>query len=63
MAQNEKYGVMTDVSNPDSVIEGLDSMMERYGIKGVVLHTKDYSMYYGEELKNTDIEKGLTMEI
>ena len=61
VAQNEKYGVMTDVSSLDSVIEGLDSMMERYGIKGVVLHTKDYSMYYGEELKNTDIEKGLTM--
>lgn len=61
VAQNEKYGVMTDVSSLDSVIEGLDSMMERYGIKGVVLHTKDYSMYYGEKLKNTDIEKGLTM--
>ncbi len=61
VAQNEAYGVKTDVTDLDSVIAGLDSMMERYSVRGVVLHTKDYSLYYGEELKGVNIEKGLTM--
>ena len=61
VAQNEKYGVVTDITDIESVLKGIEAMMERYGIRGVVLHTKDYSMYYGEELKGIDIEKGLTI--
>ncbi len=61
VAQNEAYGIITDITDIDSVIKGLEAFMSRYGIRGVVLHTKDYAMYYGEELKGIDIEKGLTM--
>lgn len=61
VAQNEKYGVETDITDIESVIKGIEALMERYGVRGVILHTKDYSMYYGEELKGIDIEKGLTI--
>ena len=28
---------------------------------GIVLHTKDYAMYFGTEISGIEIEKGLTM--
>ena len=61
VAQNEKYGIETDITDIESVISGIEALMERYGVRGVILHTKDYSMYYGEELPGVDIEKGLTI--
>lgn len=61
VAQNEKYGVATDITDIESVVKGIDALIERYHVRGVVLHTKDYSMYYGEELQGIDIEKGLTI--
>ena len=61
VAQNEKYGVHTDIENIGSVLEGIEALLERYKAHGVVLHTKDYSLYYGQELKGVDIEKGLTI--
>lgn len=60
IAQNEAYGVITDPSEAYSVLEGVAAMRDRYGVKGVILHTSDYSMYYGNHLK-VDIEQGLTM--
>lgn len=60
-AQNAMFNVTTSVTDMASVIEGLEAFMARYEIKGVILHTKDYSMYYGAAMPGTDIEKGLTM--
>ncbi|MCD2492109.1 ADP-dependent glucokinase/phosphofructokinase [Lacrimispora sp. NSJ-141] len=61
VAQNEKYGIETDITDIESVINGIEALLSRYGIRGMVLHTKDYSLYYGEELAGIDIEKGLTI--
>ncbi|MCI8466033.1 MAG: hypothetical protein HFI63_09305 [Lachnospiraceae bacterium] len=61
VAQNETYGILTDITKIESVVEGIEALINRYGVRGVILHTKDYSLYYGEELKGIDIEKGLTM--
>ncbi|MCI8506432.1 MAG: hypothetical protein HFI67_09625 [Lachnospiraceae bacterium] len=61
VAQNEAHGLVTDITDIESVIRGLEALMFHCGIRGVVLHTKDYSLYYGEELRGIDIEKGLTM--
>ena len=61
VAQNEGYGLETDITDIESVIRGIEALMSRCGIRGVVLHTKDYSLYYGEKLQGIDMEKGLTM--
>lgn len=59
--QLKRYGVEVDISNPDDVFCGLDIMIHRIPVKGIVLHTKDYAMYYGKELDGIDIEQGLTI--
>ncbi len=61
VAQNETHGLTTDITNLESVLSGIEALMFHCGIRGVVLHTKDYSLYYGEKLEGIDIEKGLTM--
>ncbi len=61
VAQNEVQGLTTDITDLESVLRGIGALMFHCGIRGVVLHTKDYSLYYGEELTGIDIEKGLTM--
>lgn len=45
----------------ESVLVALEQIISRYPVKGIIMHTKDYSMYFGMELKNCDIEMGLTM--
>lgn len=47
--------------DPASVLAGLRCFRQRYSIRGLLLHTKDYSLYFGEELANADITKGLTI--
>lgn len=54
-------GVRTDTTNLRSVVRGLEAVICRYPVKGLVVHTKDYAMYYGERLEDHDIEKGLTL--
>ena len=55
----ESYGIVNDIEDINSVINGLAQLIDRFGIKyGIIVHTKDYSMYYGEKLK-ADIENGL----
>ena len=56
-----RYGIHTDKEDLASVLSGLTSLMEKYPVRGIVLHTKDYAMYYGEELTGVDVEKGLTL--
>jgi len=57
----EKHGVKTNKDDLDSVLEGLDLLLNIYPAKGIVLHTKDYSMYCGAELPGVDYVKGLTL--
>lgn len=59
--QVERFGKHIDNKNLDEILYGLDLILSKYPVKGIVLHTKDYSMYYGEELKGIAIERGLTM--
>ena len=56
-----RFGVHTDKEDLASVLSGLQSLLDKYPVRGIVLHTKDYAMYYGEELADADVEKGLTL--
>lgn len=44
-----------------SVIKGLDYMLELYPVKGIVMHSKDYALYYGDMMEGVDVEMGLTL--
>ncbi|MDD3140322.1 MAG: ADP-dependent glucokinase/phosphofructokinase [Lachnospiraceae bacterium] len=61
VAQVGRFDVTIDVSQLEEVFKGLDIVLDKYPVKGVVLHTKDYSMYYGMKMEDIDIEKGLTI--
>lgn len=55
------FGIRTDIDDPDSILRSLRAVADSYTIPGIVLHTKDYSLYYGENLPRIDLEKGLTL--
>lgn len=50
-----------DKDDLESIITGLDYVLEQYPAKGIIMHSKDYSLYYGKELKGVNIEMGLTL--
>ena len=53
------YDFKVDIEEIESCIEGAKFIRKNLGVrKGVIIHTKDYSMYVGENLK-ADIEEGL----
>jgi len=53
------YGFQVDIEDIRSVIAGTQFLRDRFHVrKGVIVHTKDYSMYCGDSLE-ADIEKGL----
>lgn len=55
----ETDGVDFDINNIILCVEGLKHLRQKYKIqKGVIVHTKDYSMYVGNKLE-VDIESGL----
>ncbi len=55
------YDFPTDIHDIFSCIKGAFYIKEKFFVKkGVVVHTRDYSMYLGEKL-NADIEKGLML--
>ncbi len=56
-----RLGHKADISILESIISSLDLLIETYGMHGIVMHTKDYSLYYGDDLGKVDIEKGLTL--
>ena len=56
-----RLSIHTDKEDLASVLSGLKSLLNKYPVRGIVLHTKDYAMYYGEELAGADVEKGLTL--
>lgn len=56
---NEMYNYNVDIADIFSCVEGAKYIRDKFSIrKGVIIHTKDYSMYVGDRL-NIDIEKGL----
>lgn len=57
----EKHGKTIDKDSLPSVLNGLEHMIQMFPVTGIVLHTKDYSMYYGTKVETVDIEMGLTM--
>lgn len=57
----ERFGQKTDKEDLSSVLIALRLLLEKYPVRGIVLHTKDYAMYFGQKLANCDIEKGLTI--
>lgn len=61
VVHTQECGQSIDKSDFSDILRGLELVQKRHGVNGIILHTKDYSMYYGNELKNIDIEKGLTM--
>ena len=50
-----------DKDDLESIITGLDYVLEKYPAKGIIMHSKDYSLYYGKEWKAVNIEMGLTL--
>lgn len=59
--QVKRAGYEIDIDQIEEVLVGLDLIRSRFKVAGIVLHTKDYSMYYGDKLEGIDIEKGLTI--
>ncbi len=57
----ENHGRKIDKNSLYSVLDGLEYMLGKFPVNGIVLHTKDYSMYYGAPDQSVDIEMGLTM--
>ena len=56
-----RFGVKTDKESLLSIIKGLRLLLKEYPVRGIVLHTKDYAMYFGSKLACAEIEKGLTV--
>ena len=42
-------------------LKALGMLLEKYPVRGIVMHTKDYAMYFGQKLPNVNMEKGLTI--
>ncbi len=67
MNEEELIDLTVKMSHPvdkdriESVIQGLDNILELYPVKGIVIHSKDYSLYYGAPMEGIDLEMGLTL--
>ncbi len=61
VAHTREHGVSIDKDDLKDVIRGMDVIIEKYRVNGIIMHTKDYSMYYGEDLKRVNLEKALTL--
>ena len=59
--QLKRFGKDLDKGSLPNVLDGLRVMLQRFPVRGIVLHTKDYAMYFGARLPGVDIEKGLTI--
>lgn len=56
-----KKGICTDKNEIESIIAGLNYLLDIYPVKGIVMHSKDYAMYYGDNIEKIDLERGLTL--
>lgn len=50
-----------DMNQLDGILQSLDHLLTRFPARGAILHTRNFSLYYGEELAYVDIAFGLTM--
>ena len=50
-----------DLTSIEGIVEALDVVFETFKLRGVVLHSSDYSLYYGEPMPEVRIEDGLAM--
>ncbi|MEM1484539.1 ADP-dependent glucokinase/phosphofructokinase [Oscillospiraceae bacterium PP1C4] len=56
-----QLGFVMDKDSLPSVLDGLELVLSSYHLNGIIMHTKDYSMYYGNAIEGIDIEQGLTL--
>ena len=55
------FGQEIDLDDAQRVISGIKLYLTRFNLQGIVLHTKDYALYYGKQLAGVDVEQGLTI--
>lgn len=56
-----RFGLETDKEDMLSILDGLKCLLEQYPAKGIVMHTKDYALYYGQRLPGVNFRKGLAL--
>ncbi len=54
-------GCSVDKDSLESILKGLEELIEVYPVHGFVVHSKDYALYFGKDMPGTDIEQGLTL--
>lgn len=57
----KKMGCEINKDDLESVLNGLEHLLKIYPLEGIVMHSKDYALYYGNEMPDVDLEKGLTL--
>lgn len=55
------FGQEIDLDDAQQVLNSVKLYLKRFNLRGIVLHTKDYAMYYGMPLAGVDVEQGLTL--
>ena len=48
-----------DITDLFSILNGLECLFEQYDLRNVILHTKDFALYYGQD-RNHEIAVGLS---
>ena len=56
-----EFGQTIDLDDAAQVLDGIKLYRKHFGLRGIVLHTKDYAMYDGKPLTGVDMEQGLTL--
>jgi ADP-dependent phosphofructokinase/glucokinase len=49
-----------DITDLFSILNSLEFLFEQYNLRNVILHTKDFALYYGQD-RYDEIEAGLTL--
>lgn len=57
----KEQNILIDNLELSDLIRSMDLLINKYGVNGIIIHTKDYAMYYGEEIAGVDMEKALTL--
>lgn len=56
-----EFGKKIDPDDPRQILDGIRQFRANFGLRGIVLHTRDYAMYDGKPLAGIDMEQGLTL--
>ena len=56
-----EFGQTIDLDDAAQVLDGIKLYRKHFGLRGIVLHTKDYALYDGKPLTGIDMEQGLTL--